>query len=250
MKLLLTADLHYHLHWFRWLIEEAPNFDLVCIAGDLLDMFKSETQTEQAREITRVIRELADIVPVALCSGNHDNAGRLVSHDRASVHEWFIVLGAHPKIITDGSTRKLENLILTTIPYHCSKEQKSIWLDRGSTIRRQTGMPWIVLHHVPPKTGSGVSREELEASELLAAYQPDYFVSGHDHAFPYESGQGWNQKLDEACALVPGQLLGAAFPNYIKLDTGSGELCWHTTSETWVAEDRLFDHLIIKLAKD
>ena len=86
MKLLLTADLHYHLHWFRWLIEEAPNFDLVCIAGDLLDMFKSEATIEQAREITRVIRELADIVPVALCSGNHDNAGRLVSHDRASVY--------------------------------------------------------------------------------------------------------------------------------------------------------------------
>jgi hypothetical protein len=44
-------------------------------------------------------------------------------------------------------------------------------------------MPWIVLHHVPAKTGSGVSGEELEASELLAAYRPDYFVSGHDHAF-------------------------------------------------------------------
>jgi Icc-related predicted phosphoesterase len=37
MKLLLTADLHFRLHWFRWLIEQAPDFDLVCIAGDLLD---------------------------------------------------------------------------------------------------------------------------------------------------------------------------------------------------------------------
>src|ERR1700756_4131277 len=69
-------------------------------------MFKSETQTEQAREITRVIRELADIVPVAVCSGNHDNAGRLVSHDRASLYEWFIDLGAHSKIITDGFNAK------------------------------------------------------------------------------------------------------------------------------------------------
>jgi Icc-related predicted phosphoesterase len=40
MKLLLTGDLHYRIHWFRWLIEEAPNFDLVCISGDLLDMFQ------------------------------------------------------------------------------------------------------------------------------------------------------------------------------------------------------------------
>jgi hypothetical protein len=29
-------------------IEQALNFDLVCIAGDLLDMFKSETRIEQS----------------------------------------------------------------------------------------------------------------------------------------------------------------------------------------------------------
>ena len=102
MKLLLTADLHYRLHWFRWLIEQAPSYDLVCIAGDLLDMFKSETRSEQAREITRLIRKLADLVPVTLCSGNHDNAGRLVSHDRAVVYGWLIERGTHQNIIADG----------------------------------------------------------------------------------------------------------------------------------------------------
>jgi Icc-related predicted phosphoesterase len=223
MKLLLTADLHFRIEWFRWLIEQAPSYDLVCIAGDLLDMFEVESTKEQAREVRRLIRKLADIVPVAVCSGNHDNAGRLVSHDRASVYEWFIDLGAHSKIITDGSTQKLEKLIVTTIPYHCSKEQKSIWLDRGSTIRRQTGKPWIVFHHVPPKTTLNASGEESEAAELLAAYRPDYFVSGHDHAFPYTSGQSWNQRLGETRLLVPGQLLRAPFPNYINLDTESGE---------------------------
>jgi hypothetical protein len=158
-------------------------------------MFKSETRIEQAREVRSLIRVLADVVPVALCSGNHDNAGRLVSHDRASVYDWFIELGTHPNIITDGSTRKLENLIVTAIPFHCSRQEKSIWLDRGATIRKQTGMPWIVLHHVAPKNGLGVSREESEAAEFLAEYKSDYFVSGHDHAYPYTSGQSWNQKL-------------------------------------------------------
>ena len=46
MKLHITADLHFRLHWFRWLIEQAPTYDLVCISADLLDMFKSETRTE------------------------------------------------------------------------------------------------------------------------------------------------------------------------------------------------------------
>jgi predicted MPP superfamily phosphohydrolase len=247
MKLLITADLHFRLHWFRWLIEQAPSYDLVCIAGDLLDMFRSETRTEQAREIRTLVKELADIVPVAVCSGNHDNAGRLVSHDRVSVYEWFIDLGTHRNIITDGSTRKLESLIVTTIPYHCSRQEKSIWLDRGSTIRRQTRLPWIVLHHVPAKTGSGVSGEELEAAEILATYRSDYFVSGHDHKFPYATGQSWNQKLGESRLLVPGQLLNAAIPNYITMDTESGELFWLTASETWIPEDELYDHLVLRL---
>jgi Icc-related predicted phosphoesterase len=66
MKLLLTADLHFRIHWFRWLIEQAPSYDLVCIAGDLLDMFNVESTMGQAREVSRLIRELANIVPVMI----------------------------------------------------------------------------------------------------------------------------------------------------------------------------------------
>jgi hypothetical protein len=106
----------------------------------------------------------------------------------------------------------------------------------------------VILRHIPPE--AGVSGEESEAAELLAAYRPDYFVSGHDHAFPYTSGQSWNQKLAESRLLVPGQLLSAPIPNHIMLDTESGELTWHTTSETWIPEDGLYDHLVLKVAKD
>jgi hypothetical protein len=73
----------------------------------------------------------------------------------------------------------------------------------------------------------------LEAG-LLAAYRPYFFVSGHDHSFPYTSGQSWKQKLDEVTLLVPGQLLGGPFPNHIKLSTESRELSWHAASERWI----------------
>ena len=223
MTILSTADLHYRTHRFRWLIQQAPSFGLVCIAGDLLDMFRTETRVEQAREVRTLIRELADIVPVAICSGNHDNAGRHVSHDRASVYGWFIDLGTHPNIVTDGSTRKLEELIVTTVPYHCSREEKSIWLDRGSTIRKQTGIPWVVLHHVSAKTGPRASGEELEAAGLLAIYRPDYFVSGHDHAFPYMSGQSSNQKTGGGLRAGARPSLTAPFPNFILVGAESGK---------------------------
>jgi len=49
---------------------------------------------------------------------------------------------------------------------------------------------------------------------------------------------------------MPGQLVSAPFPNYIKLDTESGELSWHTASDTWIPEDGLYDHLVLNFAKD
>jgi DNA repair exonuclease SbcCD nuclease subunit len=140
MKILITADLHYREQWFR-LLSRAPEWDLICIAGDLLDMFNAEARIMQARTVSRWIRELAKVTRVALCSGNHDNAGRQISVDRAPVYEWLYELGKEPGIITDGSTEVLNDLIVTTVPHHCYREQKSVWLDRGASIRRQRGSP-------------------------------------------------------------------------------------------------------------
>jgi Icc-related predicted phosphoesterase len=82
MQILITADLHYREHWFRWLITQAGDYDLICIAGDLLDMFKGEPKAVQVRQVSRWIRELAKLSRVAICSGNHDDAGRQISADR------------------------------------------------------------------------------------------------------------------------------------------------------------------------
>ena len=58
MRILITADLHYREQWFR-LLSRAAEWDLVCIAGDLLDMFNAEPRITQARTVTAWIRELA-----------------------------------------------------------------------------------------------------------------------------------------------------------------------------------------------
>jgi Icc-related predicted phosphoesterase len=71
VKLLSTADLHFRIDWFRWLIEQAPRYDLVCIAGDLLDMFGVESTKEQAREVGRLIREAT--ASGGKCEGNPED---------------------------------------------------------------------------------------------------------------------------------------------------------------------------------
>jgi DNA repair exonuclease SbcCD nuclease subunit len=237
MKILITADLHYREYWFQWLLGRAADCDLICLAGDLLDMFRQEPRILQAREVSRWSRALANVTRVAICSGNHDNAGRQISADRAPVYEWLVSLGREPKIITDGVTQVVNDLIVTTVPYHCSKKQKCVWLDRGATIRKQRGNQWLVLHHVPPRTYPGATGEELEAKELLRIYRPEYFVSGHSHQFPYFPGKSWMQRDNGVNVLIPGQLLTAAFPNHIVLHTESGEARWETSSQDWIPEE-------------
>ena len=166
MKILLTADLHYRLRWFQWLIDQGPKYDLVCIAGDFLDIFHAEPRESQARTVSALIRELAQRTRVAVCSGNHDDAGRLITADRAPVYEWFARLRDDPKITTDGSTQVIDNLIVTTVPYHSSRPEKAIWLDRGRSIRTQRGGQWLVLHHVPPSVGPTILVKNVRLREF------------------------------------------------------------------------------------
>jgi len=246
MNILVTADLHYREPWFRWLIDQGASYDLICIAGDLLDMFKGELRMDQTREVSRWIRELATLTRVTVCSGNHDNVGRQVTADRAPVYEWFLALLSSPKITTDGATKVIDDLIITTVPYHCPREQKSILLDRGDVIRKQSGRRWMVLHHVPPNFHEGASGEEREAAALLITYQPDFFVSGHIHSYPYLAGNSWAQKIAGANVLVPGQLLRAPFPNHIVLDTERGRASWHTSSHVWIPEDGFYHQVLLR----
>ena len=162
MKILITADLHYREHWFRWLSAQAGDFDLICMAGDLLDMFCGEPRIAQAREVSRWIRDLAKLSRVAICSGNHDDAGRQISADRAPVYEWLFALGKERNIITDGVTQTVNDLIVTTVPYHCSKQQKSVWLDRGSTF---LDAPFP--NHIILDTNSGQARWETSSKEWI-----------------------------------------------------------------------------------
>jgi hypothetical protein len=106
------------------------------------------------------------------------------------------------------------------------------------------------LHHVPPIAYPGSIREEREAKELLLTYRPEYFVSGHSHQFPYFPGSSWAQIVNGVNVLVPGQLLSAPFPNHIVLDMESKEAGWETSSQEWISEDGLYDHLVVKFPRE
>jgi hypothetical protein len=80
----------------------------------------------------------------------------------------------------------------------------------------------------------------------MIQYQPDYFVSGHSHQFPYFEGHSWAMRAGDLTAFAPGPLLSANFPNHIILDTSTKQVSWNAASIEWISEAGLYDHLVLK----
>src|SRR5258707_1364887 len=73
MKILHVSDLHARPAWFKWLIGESSKYDIVCIAGDLLDLGRDDVNGTTDEQIDMALNHLIQLrAPYALCSGNHD----------------------------------------------------------------------------------------------------------------------------------------------------------------------------------
>jgi predicted phosphodiesterase len=135
MKILHLSDLYLNNAWFAWASAAADQYDLVCVAGDLLDMFSKKPPLHGML----LVKEWADSFPgkLALCSGNHDGNGpemtppahlltELAAEDRLRAehlmtHErWMDGLG-RADLVPDGRSELLpcgkRGVVLTTIPY-------------------------------------------------------------------------------------------------------------------------------------
>src|SRR6202050_1589784 len=89
MRLLLTAELHYRLFWFKWLEAQAVHYDALAICGDLLDVFYKEPLKRQVQRTTSWLRALADKTSVILCSGNHDTIDFPVERSSGAIPLWL-----------------------------------------------------------------------------------------------------------------------------------------------------------------
>src|SRR5210317_2251748 len=72
MKILLTADLHYTLKQLDWLSANASRFDVVIIAGDLLDLVSIVELQTQIVVVMKYLRRMSPAARLLVSSGNHD----------------------------------------------------------------------------------------------------------------------------------------------------------------------------------
>lgn len=226
MRVLLTADLHSNTRWFRWLEKEASGYDIIGIAGGLLDLFSDLDPKSQVVQATAFLRSLAMKTSVAVCSGNHDPIDYL-PNSRIVAPLWLSELASVDGLIADGAVGIVaEQLVVTTVPYVDNVEMKRCLLIDGWTRSKNRGLPWLVVHHIPPPWHKTTDSEETQAGILVTEFRPDYWFSGHLHELPYVSRSGWRWKVGETTILNAGQRSSAPIPNYVVLSLPTGELTW------------------------
>jgi len=233
MRLLLTAELHYRLAWFKWLEAQAVHYDAIVICGDLLDVFYKESVKRQVQRTSSWLRTLAEKTSVVLCSGNHDTIDFPVERSSGTMPGWLNELDS--VITVDGNTAVIrDQIIITSLSFIATAAQKRPVLAAGDQLRVKRGLPWLVLHHHPPAFHQGIGPEELTAGHLLKQFSPNFWASGRLYGQqPFLKRRGWLQRIDNSIVLnTPQQYVGqelseGPFPNHIVLDLTAQLLIWH-----------------------
>ena len=217
MKLLLVADLHAHRRWFKWVTDNAEDFDAIVVAGDLLDFFAAESLATQVRWITAWARALPR--QLLCCPGNHDveSAEPPVSYGR-----WMTALPGAKDFSASGH-RELLGYAFVRVGW-----RQTIPALRGGD---------IILAHAPPagsfpattKVG-GVDNGDIDLADAIrsAAAPPWLVLSGHVHA-----PKKWVDRIGRGTfALNPGMAtMGARVPNYVTIDTAKRRAWWFKEGE-------------------
>jgi len=221
VKVLAASDLHYALPQFDWLVARAVNYDMVVIAGDMLDLASAVEPDVQILVVTRYLESLSERTVVAVCSGNHDGDVRVGEGEFAA--QWLLEMDIE-NVHVDGETFFLGEDKVTICPWwegDASRDRMVAMLRAESRSARQ-GRRWIWLHHAPPDacpvswTGK-VYGGDAFLNGLIDELHPDIVLSGHIHNAPFYAEGSWATNLGGTWVFNAGRQIGP-IPAFITLD--------------------------------
>jgi Icc-related predicted phosphoesterase len=219
MKLLAVSDLHFGLTQFDWVAQQAPRYDAVIIAGDLLDIAGHLDLDSQITVVVRYLRAIGEKTRLLVCSGNHDGDEKNAAQEY--IARWLQRVRA-TGLVVDGGSVDLAGVKVSVCPWWdgpVSQESVKMFL-RAEQAGAATTRLWV--HHAPP-SGVGVSwtgKEDAGDTALVTMIhelQPDFVFSGHIHNSPFRSGGAWASQIGRTWIFNAGRQLGAP-PAHIELD--------------------------------
>ena len=229
MRILHVADLHHKREWFRWVSREVGNYDVLVVAGDLLNAFPYETTTlpQQAKFVQDWLATLTK--PAVICTGNHDTwpANPLEFRIDVLAEGAWLQSCRGDDVIVDGQSASIHGERFAAV-----KWGDSDWPD-GTTI--------VVCHAPPSGTRVGINNEgmdwgDFEISMRIWEKRPTFVLGGHVH-----QPMDWAVFEGASWCFNPGCDMKAPVPNHIILDTTAKIASWQTTRRGCVTR-RLSDY--------
>lgn len=226
MKILVVSDLHYSLRQFDWLAANAGRYDLIIIAGDMMELGSHVDSDIQASVVEQYFRKICLATQLVVCSGNHD----LVEEgDGTRSTEWLNEL-AIPGLVVDCGIFENGNLRILSFPWwetESARQEVDDWLERQGEAEDLLEI-WV--HHAPPlgtRTSWNGSRDlgDKAVAGWIETYQPDLVFSGHVHNAPYYPEGSWIDRIGKTVVINGGRQTGD-FPATVVVEVEDGSIVW------------------------
>lgn len=211
-----------NLGQLEWVAQQAHRFDVVALAGDLLQI-AAGPEREQVAAILPLLKRIREQAPLLVCSGNHDGDAKSASGE---VYAGWIRALRKMDVTPDGYSWAKDGYRFTCCPWWHGAEAREAMLGQLRTESAEARGKWIWIHHAPPRgsriawTTKGDAGDPL-LLKLIGQYRPRLVLCGHVHDAPFYEEGGWFERVGETYVFNPGKQPGPA-PACIELDLEAG----------------------------
>jgi len=229
MRILLVSDLHYTLPQLDWVVRAAPSFDLVVLAGDLLDISSTVPLDAQIVVILRYLTLLQSAAKLAVSSGNHDLTGQDSNGEQAAL---WLEEARESGMPTDGDSPMIGDTLITICPWWDGPQGRAALEQRLAADAARRPARWIWVYHWPP-SGSPTcwtGRRHYGDGDLggwIDLHRPDLVLTGHVHQPPFKPDGAWADRIGDTWIFNPGRQIGPV-PSHIEIDFQAGSASWHS----------------------
>jgi Icc-related predicted phosphoesterase len=231
MRILLVSDLHYSLKQLDWVVAAAADYDVVVVAGDLLDIASRVEPDAQIVVVLEYLARLAAKTTVVVCSGNHDLNTRNELGERAAV---WLDDARVSGVFVDGSRVVTDDVFVTVCPWWDGPRTREVVdLALAADASDVGDRMWIWAYHAPPDGSptSWTGRRHYGDADLngwIDRHRPDLVLCGHVHQSPFAEGGAWADRIDATWVVNSGREPGPV-PAHIVIDTDTRSARWFSS---------------------
>jgi len=239
VRILGVSDLHYALKQLDWVAGVASDYDVVVIAGDLLDIRSYVEPNAQIAVVLEYLTRFASKTQVVVCSGNHDLNAENDVGERAAL---WLARARDAGVYVDGTSIVTDEVHVTVCPWWDgprTREQFDAALAaEAATVGDRL---WVWVYHAPPDQSptSWTGRRyygDRDLNAWIERYRPALVLTGHVHESPFADDGGWSDVLGTTVVVNGGRESGPV-PAHLVVDTERGEVEWRSSAG---AETRTF----------